>query len=115
TTPWPKARSGDRAITWGWDGASDPSLGPLAHVEFQLPALLAVAAQTPQLQSPDLRHLAVQVDRHRLPFVAGRLQGRRQGRELVDLSFPVFDQRADGIAPPNGRAEEAELRRLADY
>src|SRR6478609_253520 len=88
--------------------------GLLADVELKLPAVLVVAAVAPQLERADLGHLAVQVDRHHAALLAGRLQRRRHRRQLVDLALPVLDQGADGVAPADGRAEEAELGRLAD-
>src|SRR5438128_2515811 len=87
---------------------------PLAHVEFQLPALLAVAAQAPQLQSPHFGDPGVDVDRHRAALLARSFQGGREGTQLVDLALPVVDQRAHRVAAPDGRAEETELGRLAD-
>src|SRR5262249_12463238 len=55
-----------------------PSLRLFSDVEFELPALLTVAAETPQFQSSYLRHLAVQMYRHHLPFLARPFQRRRQ-------------------------------------
>ncbi len=55
------------------------SLRLFADVEFEFPALFAVAAEAPQFQRADLRHLAVQMHRHRLPFLRRRFQRRRQG------------------------------------
>ena len=55
------------------------SLRLFADVELELPALLAIAAETPQFQSAYLGHFAVQMDRDHLSFLARRFERRRQG------------------------------------
>src|SRR5689334_15706389 len=90
------------------------SILSFTHIELELPALLAVAAQAPDFKRADLGDLAVQVHGHGAAFLAGAVERRLQRAQFIDLSLPFLDKQTRGVGTANRRAEKAELGLLAD-
>src|SRR5262249_13071057 len=90
------------------------SVGSFADVQFELPAVIALALLPPQLQRPDFRHGALERYGNEIVLAAAVLLERDfERRELLEIVAPVFDERAGGIALADGGAQEPEFRRLA--
>ena len=97
--------------------SSSSALGRLADVEFELPAAVVAGALAPELEGADLGDVGVEAD-------GDGLARRRRPRRPRAVSSGASSwsssglQRsrigADGVVAAGGRAEEAELGRLAD-
>ena len=61
-----------------------------ADVQFQLPALRAVAGNTPHLEGADLRHARFQTDRQNRPLLTIEVQRYFERAEFFDLVCPVL-------------------------
>src|SRR5262245_38090450 len=87
----------------------------LPNIEFQLPSLLPVARHAPQFERADLGDATLQSNRqHRLFLPVDFERHFERAQFLNFIGAPVFDQAADLILFAYGRAQEAELRGLAD-
>src|SRR4051794_13629383 len=86
----------------------------LSYVQLQLPAVVLIAGDAPQLQRPHLGDAAL--ERHGQHGVVLSVEAKRdfQRTQLIDLLAPVFDERSRRITFAGPRAEEPELRGLAD-
>src|SRR5215203_3136786 len=101
--------------------ASMTALGPrlltlvlFPDVELQLPALRAVARDTPDFERADLRHARLKADGQHRVLLALHLQSDFERAQLFYLVAPVLDHAPDLVGLAHRRAEEAELGGLAD-
>src|SRR5271165_162011 len=81
-------------------------------IQFQLPALRAVAGNTPDLECADLRHPRFQADRQNGSLLTVDVQGYLERVELFDIVCPVLDQIANVVLLAHRGTEETELCRL---
>src|SRR5215468_6459735 len=88
----------------------------LPNIEFQLPSLLPVARHAPEFERADLGYAALQSHRQHSLFLSVDLKRHFERADLLNfISAPVFNHSADLILFANGRTQEAELSRFADY
>src|SRR5215208_5423715 len=87
----------------------------LPDVEFELPALRAVARDAPDLERAHLGHARLQPDGHDRVILPVHLERDLERARLLYLVAPVLDEAADLVALTHRRAEEAELGGLADH
>src|SRR5690606_12165011 len=65
-----------------------------ADVQFELPPVLAIPRDAPELQRADLRHVALDVDRDEGVFLSFESQGDFEGAQLFQVVVPLLDERA---------------------
>src|SRR5208337_290044 len=94
--------------------SADLSIALSPDIQFQLPALRAVAGNTPHLECADLRHPRFQTDRQNGSLLTVDVQGHLERVEFFYVVCPVLGQVANAVLLPHRRTKEAELRRLAD-
>src|ERR1700734_2159470 len=94
--------------------SADLSIALFPDIQFQLPALGAVAGNTPHLDRPDLRHPRFQANRHNGSLLAIDAQGYFERVEFFDIVGPVFGQIANAVLLAHRGTEKAELRGFAN-
>src|SRR3712207_2134926 len=85
-----------------------------ADVEFELPALRAVARDAPDFERADLRDARLKADGEHRVLLAVELERDFERAQLFEVVAPVFDQLAERVLLADVGAEESELGRLAD-
>src|ERR1700750_1878014 len=86
----------------------------LPDVEFELPALRAVARDAPDFERADLGHARLKADGQHRVLLAFEVERDFERARLFNLVAPVLDHAPDLVGLAHGRAEEAELGGVAD-
>src|SRR4051812_16171012 len=78
----------------------------VTDVQLELPALAAIARNTPELDRADFGHLALEGHRDSGAVLAVDLQRHVQGAQFFEIVAPILDQRSRRVVLTDCGAEE---------